>query len=146
MKNVKRTLSLVLVGALLFGAGYKTKIAKADDINNNRPQEIQITPENTKSENPNIEYHWCTFWTDADDNCIENGYYYLMKDQNGEVYSFSKDYSYQDCSNMKKLVVTKYNKKNVIQAYEITPYGLVSEMKREYDGYTSPSHVGGAEQ
>ena len=138
MRNVKRTLSLVLIGAMLFGGTAQASIQLS------QPQEVEMNAENTKSENPNIVYHWCTFWADAEDSCIENGFSYLMKDQDGEVYVFDKEYSYQDCSKTKMLVVTKYNNKNVIQAYEITPYGLVNEMKMNYDNTISPLHIGGS--
>lgn len=139
MTKLNKVLSIILVGAItLTVGGSATKTAKADTSYKGK-----YTAETMKSDNKDIVYHWCTFYTDCDDNSVENGFFFLVKDQDGEVYAFEKYYSDCNYEGEKFLVVTKYDKKNVISAYAITYSGLLNLMPSEPVSHINREIAGG---
>lgn len=141
MTKIKKTLAIILVGTMCAGVTMLGAVkAKAST-----DYRTKYTAETMKSENKDIVYHWCTFYTDCDDNCVENGFFFLVKDQDGEVYAFEKDYSELSYEGEKFLVVTKYDKKNVISAYAITESGLLNLMPSEPVSHINREVAGGAQ-
>lgn len=68
-----------------------------------------------------LDYRWCKFDTLCEDNCLENGYAYMIKDDLGEVYCLDMEYIEDDPSKDDFLVITQKGRpKEVVSVYRFT--------------------------
>lgn len=133
---MKKLFVMFLVGATLIGGAVSP--ASANPIKyESIKTEIGQRGDNT---NKDITYRWCKFICDCEDNCVENGFSFIMEDQFGERYIFDKDYDKEDLSETEYLVITKGDKKNVISAYQLTDKGLKNIYTLTPNGLT-PYHI-----
>ena len=121
---MKKVLVAILTGVLLVGGvpfQAKADTTKFQDLKN---EVIQADEGYNESNENGVIYRWCTYVCDCEDNCVENGFSFIVKDQYGESYIFDKEYDREDLSGTEYLVVTKGDKTNVIEAYQLTEKGL----------------------